>query len=153
MLQLLLNAGDVNFAPPWILWGTTDSGLYASYVEPPCLAINSVCHAHGNILTTCFSQVLAGLGERLSPLTTHKSVQHISKNFALALMSTNLQQTPLNSLKFVTSLIMISIFVVQNDITKIKAHCEAEQVAKNKHNFDFVEAHCKLLRPPLKVWE
>ncbi len=94
---------------------------------------STVCATHTvNIMTTCFSQVPTDLGERLRPLTTHKSMQHISKNFASALLSANSQHTPIDSLKFETSLITILSFVDQNDIAKIEVHREAEQLAKNK---------------------
>jgi hypothetical protein len=41
-------------------------------------------------------------------------------------------------------------FVGQNNIAKIKAHCEAEPLAKNEHKFDFVKAHCKLLKTTIE---
>ena len=46
-----------------------------------------------NILTTCFGQVPTDLSERLSPLTTHKSMHHISKNLASALLTANRAQS------------------------------------------------------------
>jgi hypothetical protein len=103
-----------------------------------------------NILTTCFNQVPTDLPERLSPLTTHKLMQHISKNFASAFLATNIQRTPLDSLKFETSLITILSFFGQDDFAKLKAHYEAEQQAKNEHEFDFVKTHCKLLKTTIK---
>jgi hypothetical protein len=133
MLQLLLVAGDVKFAPPRILCATADSGLHASYVEHLCPAI----------LTMCFSQVPADLAKPLSPLTTHQSMQHISKNLALALLSAKVQHTPLDCLKFETTLITILSFVGQDNIAKIKAH-------RDKRKFDFVKVHCKLLNTTVK---
>jgi hypothetical protein len=103
-----------------------------------------------NILTTCFNQVPTNLAEHLSPLTTHKSMQHILKNFASAFLATNFQCTPLDSLKFETSLITILSFVGQDNLAKLKAHREAEQQAKNEHGFDFVETHCKLLKTTIE---
>jgi hypothetical protein len=83
-----------------------------------------------NILTTCFNQVPTDLAERLSPLTTHKLMQHISKNFASAFLATNFQRTPLDSLKFEMSLITILSFVGQDNFAKLKAHRKAEHHAK-----------------------
>jgi hypothetical protein len=103
-----------------------------------------------NILTTCFNQVPTNLAQCLSPLTTHKSMQHILKNFASAFLATNFQRTPLNSLKFETSLITILSFVGQDGLAKLKAHCKAEQQAKNEREFNFVETHCKLLKTTIK---
>jgi hypothetical protein len=77
-------------------------------------------------------------------------MQHISKNFASALLSANVQRTPLDSLKFETISITILSFVGQNDIAKIEAHREAEQLAKNEREFDFVEAHRKLLKTTIE---
>ncbi len=112
---------------------------------------STVCTMHTvNILTTCFSQVPAELAKCLSPLTTHKSMQHISKNFALALLSANIQRTPLDSLKFKMSSITILSFVGQDNIAKIEVHCKAEQLAKNECKFDFVKAHCKHLKTTIK---
>ena len=77
-------------------------------------------------------------------------MQHISKNFASAFLATNFQRTPLDSLKFKTSLITILSFVGQDYFAKLEAHCEAEQQAKNEREFDFVETHCKLLKTTIK---
>ncbi len=41
-------------------------------------------------------------------------------------------------------------FVGQNDIAKIEAHCEAEQLAKNKREYDFVDTHCRVLKTTIK---
>ncbi len=103
-----------------------------------------------NILTTCFNQVPADLAEHLSPLTTHKSMQHILKNFATAFISANFQRTPLNSLKFEASLVTMFSFVGQNDIAKIKAHCKAEQLSKNECKFNFIDTYCKVLKTTIE---
>jgi hypothetical protein len=103
-----------------------------------------------DILTTCFNQVPTNLAERLSPLTTHKSMQHILRNFASAFLATNFQRTPLDSLKFETSLITIFSFVGQDNFAKLKAYCEAEQQAKNEREFVFVETHRKLLKTTIE---
>jgi hypothetical protein len=41
-------------------------------------------------------------------------------------------------------------FVGQNDIAKIEAHREAEQLAKNKCEFDFIDTHCKALETTIE---
>ena len=63
----------------------------------------------------------------------------ISKNFATSFITANIQRTPLESLKFETSSVTILSFVGQNDIAKIEPHREAEQLAKNECEFDFVD--------------
>jgi hypothetical protein len=68
----------------------------------------------------------------------------------LALLSANVQSTPLIFLKFKTSLIMVLSFVGQKIIAKIEVHCEAEQLAKNQRKFDFVETHRKLLKTTIE---
>jgi hypothetical protein len=103
-----------------------------------------------NILTACFNQVPMDLAKHLSPLTTHKFMQHISKNFAAAFISASFQHTHLDLLKFKTSSVTMLSFVGQNDITKIKAHHEAEQLAKNNHNFNSIDMHCKVLKTTIK---
>ncbi len=42
-----------------------------------------------NILTTVFAEVPNDLAEMLSPLTMHKSMPHISKNFASLILACN----------------------------------------------------------------
>jgi hypothetical protein len=37
-------------------------------------------------------------------------------------------------------------FIGQNDIAKVEVHHEAEQIAKNEREFDFIESHCKVLK-------
>jgi hypothetical protein len=41
-------------------------------------------------------------------------------------------------------------FVEQSGIAKVEAHCEAEQIAKNNHEFDFIETHFKVLMSTIK---
>ncbi len=143
MLQLLLLASDVDFAPPGI-FAVSRIPVYMQAMINILAQPSTVYAIHTvNIPTTCFSQVPTNLAERLSPLTTHKSMQHISKNFASTFLSAKEQETPLNSLKFETSLVTILSFVGHNDIKKIEAHSEAEQLAKNKLEFDFINVHCK----------
>jgi len=77
-------------------------------------------------------------------------MHHISKNLASALLTGNFQRTPLDSLKFETSSVTILSFVGQNDFAKIEAHREAEQLAKNEREFDFVEAHHKILKTTIE---
>ncbi len=77
-------------------------------------------------------------------------MQHISKNFAAAFISTNFTHTHLNSLKFKTSLVTMLSFIGQNDIAKIKTHHEAEQLARNKYEFNFIDTNCKVLKTTIK---
>jgi hypothetical protein len=51
-----------------------------------------------NIVTTVFMELPNDLAEMLSPLTMHKSMHNISKNFASALLSCNVQHSNLDSL-------------------------------------------------------
>ena len=88
MLQLLLISTNVDFSAP----GSFVVPRIPAYMQTMLniLAQSLTVRAtHTIILTTCFSQVPTDLGKRLSPLTTHKSMQHISKNFASALLSAN----------------------------------------------------------------
>jgi len=104
-----------------------------------------------NILTTVFNEIPNDhMAERLSPLTTHKSVHHVSKNFASALLSCNFQQTNLDSLSYEMKSITILSFVTQSDLGKVNASREAEQVAKNEREFDFVESHRKALKTTIE---
>jgi hypothetical protein len=73
-------------------------------------------------------------------------MHHISKNFASALLSCNVQRSNLDSLNFETSLITILSFVGQSDIAKVEAYREAEQIAKNEREFDLIESHRKALK-------
>ena len=146
MLLLFLISGDVDFSPP----GTFAAPRIPTYSQAMVNVLSRPSLVRGihavNIFTTCFNQVPMDLAERLSPLTTHKSMNFISKNFATSFITTNIQYTPLESLKFETSLVTILSFVGQNDFDKIKAHREAEQLAKNELEFDFVDTQCKALK-------
>ncbi len=75
-----------------------------------------------NILTTVFNEIPDNMAERLSPLTTNKSMHHIS-------LSCNFQWTNLDSLSYETNSITILSFVTQSDMGKVNASREAEQVA------------------------
>jgi hypothetical protein len=103
-----------------------------------------------NILTTVLNEIPDDIAERLSPLTTHKSMYHISKNFAAALLSCNFQRTSLDSLSYKTNSITVLSFVGQSNLGKITAYHNAEQVARNKREFDFVESHRKALKSTIK---
>jgi len=109
-----------------------------------------------NILTTVFGEIPTNLSERLSPLTTGKSMHHISKNFASALLSANFLRNNLESLNYKTNPITILSFVAQNDLVKVNAHHNAEQVARNKREFDFVESHNKAIKTTIeglgRIW-
>ena len=79
-----------------------------------CLAFHSICKQWRiycptnvvwaiqmvNILSTVFMEVPDDLAERLSPLTTHKPMYHISKNFTTAILNCNFQGTNLYLLSF-----------------------------------------------------
>ncbi len=150
MLHLLLISGEVEFTPPGS-FETPRIPIYPQAMKNILAQPSTVRSMHTvNILTMCFNQVPTDLAERLSPLTTHKLMQHISKNFASAFLATNFQRTPLDSLKFETSSITILSYVGQDNFAKLKAHCEAEQHAKNGHEFNFVKTHRKLLKTSIK---
>jgi hypothetical protein len=150
MLQLLLIGGEsvishpASFVNPRIL--TYTQAMKNILAMPTSIrAIQAV-----NILSTVFAEIPSDMAERLSPLTTHKSLYHISKNFASALLSCNFQRTSLTSLNFETSSITILSFVEQNDIARVEAHCEAEQIAKNEREFDFIKTHHKVLKTTIE---
>ena len=146
MSQLLFICGIVDFTPPGSFVAPRNP-VYTQAMLNILVQPSTVRASHTvNILTTCFSQVPTDLSEHLSPLTTHKSMYHISKNLASALLTANVQRTSLDSLKFETSSITMLTFVGQNNVAKIEAHREAEQLAKNEREFDFVEAHRKILK-------
>jgi hypothetical protein len=150
MLPLLLVSGKAELTPPGI-FATPKIPIYTQAMKNILAQPSTVRAMHMvNILTTCFNQVPANLAEHLSPLTTQKSMQHVSKNFASAFLATNFQRTPLDSLKFEMNPITILSFVGQDDLAKLKAHFEAEQQAKKEHEFDFVETHPKLLKTTIK---
>ncbi len=103
-----------------------------------------------NILTTVFNKIPDDMAKRLSPLTTHKSMHHISKNFVSSLLSCNFQWTNVDSLSYKTNSITVLSFVEQSNLGKISAYCNAEQVAKNECKFDFVKSHCKTLKTTIE---
>jgi hypothetical protein len=103
-----------------------------------------------NILTTVFSKIPTDLSERLSPLTTSKSMHHISKNFATAILGANFLRNNLESLNYETNSITILSFVAQNDMEKVIAQRDAEQVARNEREFDFVESHRKAIKATIE---
>ena len=103
-----------------------------------------------NILTTVFMEVPNYKAEMLSPLTTHKLMHHISKNFASALLSCIIQRTHLDLMNFKTSSITILSVVSQNDIVKVEAHCKAKQIATNEREFDFIKSHHKVLKTTIE---
>ena len=104
----------------------------------------------GNMLTTVFMEVPNHMVEMLSPLTTHKLMHHISKNFASTLLRCNIQRTNLDLMNFKMSSITILSFVGQHDTAKVEAHRKAEQIAKNEREFDFTESHCKVLKTTIE---
>jgi hypothetical protein len=152
MLQLLLIVGEVVLLPP----ASFDKPRVPTYTQAMnnILAMPmSICAIQAvNILSTVFAEIPSDMAERLSPLTTHKSLYHISKNFASALLICNVQRTGLNSMNLETSSITILSFFEQSNITKLKAHCEAEQIAKNERKFDFIESHRKALKTQSRGW-
>jgi hypothetical protein len=116
MLQLLLVAGDADL----LLHGTFANSHIPKYTkaiknilaQPTSVRFTQMV----NILTTIFMEVPDDLAKMLSPLATHKSMHHISKNFAIALLSCNVQRSNLDSLNFETSSITILSFVDQSNI-------------------------------------
>jgi hypothetical protein len=149
MLQLFLTPGDVNFVPPGS-FGVPRIPVYTqAMLNILAQPLTERAMQTVNILTTCFSQVPTNIGEHLRPFTTHKFIAAYFKKLCIG-TSANVQSTPLDSLQFKTSLIMILSFVSQNDTAKIEVHREAEKLAKNKQEFDFVEAHHKLLKTTIE---
>jgi hypothetical protein len=150
MLLLFLISGDVDFSPP----GTFAAPPIPTYTQAMVNVLSQPSLVRGihavNILTTCFNQVPTDLAERLSPLTTHKSMNFISKNFATLFITANIQRTPLETWKFKTSSFTILSFVGQNDFEKIEAHCEAEQLNENSI---LLIPSVKPSRPPPKALE
>jgi hypothetical protein len=53
-------------------------------------------------------------------------------------------------LNYETNSITILSFVAQNDLVKVNAHRDAEQVARNERAFDFVESHCKAIKSTIE---
>ncbi len=153
LLQLLLVGGIINFLSP----RTFAEPCITNYMQAMknILAQPTMIQASSmmNILTTLFNEIPEMMAKRLSPLTMHKSMHHISKNLASALLSCNFQQTNLDSLSYETNPITILSFVEQSNLGKINVYHEAEQVAKNERNFDFIKSHQKALKTMIKGLE
>jgi hypothetical protein len=130
MLQLLLIGGNADittpgsFANPRIL--TYTQAMKNIITQPTLVQATHLV----NILTTVFAEIPNNLAEMLSPLTMHKSMPHISKNFASSILACNFQRTNLDSLNFEISSTTILTFVGQSDAARVEASREAEQVAK-----------------------
>jgi hypothetical protein len=143
MFQLLNVGGTINFASP----GSFIDPRLAKYTQAmknillQPTTVRSISMV--NILTNIFNEIPDNMTERLSPLITYRSMHHITKNFASALISSNFQRTNLDSLNYETNSITVLTFVAQNDMEKVNASREVEQVARNKRAFDFVESHRK----------
>ena len=140
MFQLLNVGGTIDFASP----GSFINPRLAKYtramknilLQPTMVRSISMV----NILTTLFSEIPDNMAERLSPLITYRSMHHITKNFASALISSNFQRTNLDSLNYDTNSITVLTFFAQNDMEKVNASREVKQVARNKCEFDlFIE--------------
>ena len=150
MLQLLLLGGIVDFSSP----GSFTLPRIAKYTQAmknillQPTSVRSISMV--NILTTVFNEIPDDIAKRLSPLTTHKSMYHISKNFAAALLSCNFQRTNLDSLSYETNSITVLSFVEQSDLGKITAYRNAKQVARNEREFNFVESHRKALKSTIE---
>jgi hypothetical protein len=150
MLQLLLIRGEAVLLPP----ASFKHPRIPTYTQAMknILAMPTSIRAiqEVNILSTVFAEIPTKMAKRLRPLTTHKSLYHISKNFALALLACNVQRTDLDSLNFKTSSITILSFMEQINIAKVKENREAEQIFRNERKFDFIETHCKALKTTIK---
>ncbi len=150
MLQLLLIGGIVDFLSP----GSFTVPRIAKYIQAmknillQPTSVRSISTV--NILTTVFNEIPNDMAKRLSPLTTHKSMHHILKNFASSLLSCNFQQTNLDSLSYETNSITVLSFVEQSNLWKISAYRDAKQVAKNKREFNFVECHRRALKTTIE---
>ena len=102
MLPLLLVAGDVDFLPPGMFVNSCIP-KYTQAMKNILAQTTLVCATQMVIiLTTVFIEVPNDMAEMLSPLTTHTLMHHISKNFASALLSCNVQHTNLDSMNFET---------------------------------------------------
>jgi hypothetical protein len=107
MLLLLLFGGEVELLSPDTFKNqcipTYTQAMKNILLQPTMVrAILAV-----NILTTVFRDIPDNMAERLSPHITHKSMHHISKNFAYALLNCKFQQTNLDSLNYETNSITI----------------------------------------------
>ena len=105
-----------------------------------------------NILTTVFSKIPTDLDKRLSAITTGKSMNHISKNFASALLGANFLRSNLESFNYETNSINILSFVAQSNLAKVNAHCDAEQVARNERSLTLLNLIARRSKLPLKAW-
>jgi hypothetical protein len=98
MLQLLLLGGTVDFSS---LGSFVDPRL-SKYTQAMKNILLWPASVQGismvNILTIVFAEIPTDLAERLGPLTTNKSMHHISKNFASSLLSANIARGNLDSL-------------------------------------------------------
>ena len=150
MLQLLLLGGTVDFSSP----GSFVDPRLSTYTQAMKNILLQPASVRGismvNILTTVFAEIPTDLAERLSPLTTNKSMHHISKNFASSLLSANIARGNLDSLNYETNSITILSFVPQNDLARVNAHRDAEQVSKNEREFDFVDSHRKAIKTTIE---
>ena len=115
--QLLNVGGTTDFTSP----GSFFNPRFAKYTQAmknillqPTL-VRSISMI--NILTTVFNEIPDNMAERLSPLTTNKSMHHISKNFASALLSCNSQRTNLDSLSYETNSITILSFIARQRVS------------------------------------
>jgi len=150
MFQLLNVGGTIDFASP----GSSINPHLAKYTQAmknillQPTTVRSISMV--NILTTIFNEIPDNMAERLSPLATYRSMHHITKKFALALISSNFQRTNLDSLSCKTNFITVLTFVARNDTEKVNASREVEQVARNEHKFDFVESHRKALKTTIE---
>ncbi len=150
MLQLLLIGGEVILLPP-ASFEHTHIPTYKQTMKNILVMPTSIRAIQAvNILSTVFAEIPTKMFGRFSPLTTHKSLYHISKNFASAHLACNVQRTGLDSLNFETSSITILSFVEQSNIAKVEENREAKQIVRNEREFDFIETHRKALKPTIK---
>jgi hypothetical protein len=91
MLQLLLIGSDTNLFSPGT-FGNPRIPVYTQAMKNILAQPTSVQSTQMvNILSMIFKEVPDNLAKRLSPLTSHKSMHHISKNFASAILNCNFQ--------------------------------------------------------------
>jgi hypothetical protein len=82
MLQRLLIGSDTDLSPPG-MFENPRIPIYTQAIKNILSQSMSLWSTQMvNILSNVFKEVPNGLAKRLSPLTTHKSMHHISKNFA-----------------------------------------------------------------------
>jgi hypothetical protein len=126
MFQLQNLGGTIDFASP----GSFIDPRIAKYtqvmknilLQPTTVRSISMV----NILTTVMNEIPDNMAERLSPLTTYRSMHHITKNFATALLGSNFQRTNLDSMNYETNSITALTFVAQSDMEKVNASREVE---------------------------